>query len=457
MSIPNPLHASIPYQSDSSDLFALIADQEWAIYLDSGSNQGRQGRFDIFASEPYQTLVSSKGETVHTARSGSKTYNDNPFSILNKVLPRVKGKPVLAPFNGGAMGYFSYDLGRYLEKIPTRAEIEDDIPDMAIGIYDWAVVVDHHAQKSWITSAGLDPATHDHWRELVTIFRGMKPPPSALPFEAKGALASNLTPRQYAKAFDAIQRYIHEGDCYQVNLAQRFSIQALGSPWQAYRQLRQISNAPFGAYLNFPEWQVLCNSPERFLKVCDGAVESKPIKGTLPRLDDPDCDAAQRERLRQSSKDRAENLMIVDLIRNDLSKSCSHGSVKVPKLFDVESFASVHHLVSTVQGRLRSDRTTVDLLQDCFPGGSITGAPKLRAMEIIETLEPHRRGAYCGAIGYLGYDGSMDTNISIRTMTHHQGQLRFWAGGGIVADSKVESEYQETLDKVAAMMELLNR
>ena len=231
----------------------------------------------------------------------------------------------------------------------------------------------------------------------------------------------------------------------------------MGDPWLAYKRLREINSAPFSAYLNYPDVQVLSSSPERFLKVNDAKVETKPIKGTRPRVKDLEQDEKQKEALRQSKKDRAENVMIVDLLRNDLSKNCRSGSVKVPVLFDIESFATVHHLVSTVTGVLNQGQHALDLLKNCFPGGSITGAPKIRSMEIIEELEPNRRGLYCGAIGYIGFDGNMDTNIVIRTLIHSENVIRFWAGGGIVYDSVMEEEYQESLDKAAALLDLLEQ
>ncbi len=276
-------------------------------------------------------------------------------------------------------------------------------------------------------------------------------------FRITAPLASNLPRDAYAAAFRRVHDYIRAGDCYQVNLAQCFAAPAAGDPWLAYQALRIINPAPYSAFLNTPHGTVMSASPERFLKLERGHVESKPIKGTRPRAGHPRLDADLAEALRASEKDRAENVMIVDLLRNDLSKNCELGSVRVPKLFEIESFATVHHLVSTVAGRLRQGRDALDLLRGCFPGGSITGAPKLRAMQIIEELEPCRRGVYCGAIGYIGCDGNMDLNIAIRTLVYSGGAIRFWAGGGIVADSRLEDEYQETFDKAAAMLRLLQQ
>jgi para-aminobenzoate synthetase component 1 len=305
---------------------------------------------------------------------------------------------------------------------------------------------------------GRSPNLDSRWPFLVEAFSRIQTIGWQLAdFAVLGEVRSNMDRSRYGRAFDRIRTYIREGDCYQVNLAQRFAAYCSGNPWSAYQALRTFNPAPFSAFLNTPQVQVLSSSPERFLKVQDRLVETKPIKGTRPRHPDPARDAASAEELRNSLKDRAENLMIVDLLRNDIGKNCAPGSVHVPGLFEVESYATVHHLVSTVHGRLAEDRDALDLLRGCFPGGSITGAPKIRSMEIIEELEPHRRGIYCGAIGYVGFDGNMDTNIAIRTLVHSGNTIRFWAGGGIVADSDPELEYQECYHKAAALLHLLDR
>jgi para-aminobenzoate synthetase component 1 len=328
---------------------------------------------------------------------------------------------------------------------------------MAVGIYDWAVIVDHAEQRTWLAAHGRDPDTDLKWAHLVRLFGDPPVERKRASFRVTSRVTSNLSRDAYARCFDRIKRYIADGDCYQVNLAQRFAAQASGDAWLAYQALRIINPAPFAAYLSTPYAQVLSASPERFLKVEDGRVETKPIKGTRPRAGHPRLDAELSRALRESVKDRAENVMIVDLLRNDLSKSCKLGSVRVPRLFDVESYATVHHLVSTVTGDLDHGHDALDLLRGAFPGGSITGAPKHRAMQIIEELEPHRRGIYCGSIGYVGYDGNMDVNIAIRTLIYSRGEIRFWAGGGIVADSTVDEEYQETFDKAAAMLKVLQQ
>jgi para-aminobenzoate synthetase component 1 len=451
-----PLLTELPYQADSARLFEAIADLPWAVFLDSGRHHAGQSRYDILSAQPYVRLV-TRGPLTEIYGDTIELSREDPFSLLKRALavdPACGGE---LPFCGGAIGYFGYDLARRLERLPAVAEDAEKIPEMAAGLYDWAVVVDHRERRAWLAGQGRDPETDIKWGSLVERFSAPAPERTRAPFRILSPVESNLTHDAYARAFRRIRGYIHDGDCYQVNLAQRFSATASGDPWLAYQRLRIINPAPFSAYFNTPYAQILSASPERFLRVEGGRVETRPIKGTRPRAGHARLDAGLIEELRASEKDRAENLMIVDLLRNDLSKNCALGTVKVPKLFDVESFATVHHLVSTVTGELRADRDALDLLRGCFPGGSITGAPKLRAMQIIEELEPHRRGVYCGAIGYIGFDGNMDVNIAIRTLVHSQGAIRFWAGGGIVADSKLEEEYQETFDKAAAMLKLLQQ
>ncbi|QIK39151.1 aminodeoxychorismate synthase component I [Caldichromatium japonicum] len=442
----------------------LIASP-WAVWLDSGHPMSPQGRFDILSADPAITLV-TRGETTEW-RSASGIYlsSDEPLRLLAEALgPRRSGIRGL-PFIGGAIGYFSYDLGRQLMGLPRRSPTADALPEMAIGIYDWALILDHKRQRAalvgrdearlrdwgarWraeLGSAGVSSANHSPSRTPV----------AAEPPVPPAGIAPNLTRAAYLAAVGRIRDYLATGDCYQVNLAVRFSAPRKDDPWLSYQRLRALNPAPFAAYLQTPEVQILCSSPERFLRVgADGIVETKPIKGTRPRALDPREDAYLAESLRLSPKDRAENLMIVDLLRNDLGKVCALGSVQVPGLFAIERFARVQHLVSTVTGRLAEGQTAIDLLRAAFPGGSITGAPKRRAMEIIDELEPHPRGVYCGAIGYLGFDGAMDTNIAIRTLVYTPDRIHLWAGGGIVFDSDPEAEYGELLHKAAPLFDLL--
>lgn len=445
---------SLPYFEDSALLFQACANRPWAIFLDSAFPGSQQGRFDIMTYDPVCTLETRGTLTRVCDLRGEAFSEQDPFVLLKQQLgtklPSIDG----LPFNGGALGYFAYDLARRIERLPVQAKDAEQLPDMAVGIYRWAVVVDHQKRQTWLlgydlTSAQIDMLT-EQFSELprqqtVNDFQVLAPP------------QSNLDRAAYGRAFAKIKHYLKEGDCYQVNLTQRFESPCQGNPWSAYQVLRKINAAPFSAYLNLPDGQILSSSPERFLKVTDGQVETKPIKGTRPRKALASEDQRQAIELAASLKDRAENVMIVDLLRNDISKSCKEGTVKVPDLFAVESYATVHHLVSTVTGELAAGQHALDLLRSCFPGGSITGAPKIRAMEIIEELEPHRRGVYCGAIGYIGFDGNMDTNIAIRTLVHNHGCIRFWVGGGIVNDSDEAAEYQECFDKAAALLQLLEQ
>ncbi|MFA9461183.1 aminodeoxychorismate synthase component I [Thiohalorhabdus methylotrophus] len=449
----------IPYFPDSADRFSLIADHPWAIFLDSGSPYGAHipnSRFDILSADPWATLTQKEGRITVRTREGTHIHREDPFTVLREYLRPEPVNRLDLPFTGGAMGYFSYDLARSLESLPSTAEDSDHLPEMAVGIYDWAVVVDHAVGKAWLVGYGRDPETARKWSDLVRLFKAPVPRSYGSGLELRSEISSNLDDEGYGRAFERVKEYIRAGDCYQVNLAQRFSAQTEGHPWSGYRALRASNPAPFGAYLNVPGAQILSNSPERFLQVAQGKVETRPIKGTRPRSESADRDRALARELVHSPKDRAENVMIVDLLRNDLGRVCTPGSVRVPELFGLESFPTVHHLVSTVTGTLPPERDSLDLLRACFPGGSITGAPKIRAMEIIEEVEPHRRGVYCGSIGYVSYDGTLDSNIAIRTLVHMDGVVRFWAGGGLVMDSQRSDEYTETFDKAAAMLELLN-
>ncbi|AFL74970.1 aminodeoxychorismate synthase component I [Thiocystis violascens] len=459
-----PLIQDLPYRPDSADLFDALTHRAWPVFLDSGRPFGALGRYDVLSADPGTVLVTRGLTTRIQSPQGIRVSLGDPFDLLGEALgptrPRLEG----LPFCGGAIGYFGYDLSRRFIDFSRRArDLEglapsgtEGLPDMAIGIYDWALVVDHAERRSRLFAP--DEARLKAYSDLLSPDRpkgtGMRPREC---YRILDRVRPNMSHGQYLEAIARIKRYLHEGDCYQVNFAQCFAAPAQGDPWDAYRQLRRINPAPFGAYLATPDGQVLCSSPERFLTVRAGGVETQPIKGTRPRGETPDADRRLTEELRLSPKDRAENVMIVDLLRNDLGKVCVPGSVQVPRLFEVERYARIQHLVSTVTGRLAENRTALDLLRACFPGGSITGAPKRRAMEIIEELEPQRRGVYCGALGYLGFDGAMETNIVIRTLIHANGIARLWAGGGIVADSDPESEYRETYHKAAPLLDLLEQ
>ncbi|HHP5492590.1 TPA: aminodeoxychorismate synthase component I [Aeromonas veronii] len=423
--------------------------------LESAGPLGADNGFDIITADPLATLK-TRGE-VTTLRVGANIskHHEDPLDLLAHTQQQLLGELDLCathlPFIGGALGLFGYDLGRRFERLPVQAAADIAVPDMAVGIYDWAllrnVATGDWQLVHWGDKAGL--TNRLAWLEQ----QQAKPAPT---FALQGSWQSNMSRAEYGEKFARIQEYLAAGDCYQINLTQRFSAPYQGDEWQAYCLLATANKAPFSAFIRLPESALLSLSPERFLLLDGRHIETKPIKGTRPRHPDPATDRQVARELAQADKDRSENLMIVDLLRNDIGRVSRPGSVSVPHLFAVESFPAVHHLVSTIHGELDARWQGVDLLRACFPGGSITGAPKIRAMEIIEELEPQRRNAYCGSIGYLSQHGRMDTSICIRTLIAEAGRLHCWAGGGIIADSDADSEYQETYDKVARILPLLS-
>ena len=440
MNMRFPTVITLPWRTDAAEYwFSRLSHLPFAMLLHSGHADHPYSRFDILVADPLKTLTTD-----------DLSLTDDPLAQLqhdiNALGLSATPNPDL-PFQGGALGLFGYDLGRRFETLPEHAQADISLPDMAVGLYDWALIVDHlkktvsllshrdvQARLDWLEAQQAAPA------ETFTLTSGWR---------------SNMSAAEYAEKFARVQAYLQSGDCYQVNLAQRFQATYRGDEWQAFTRLNASNKAPFSAFVRLEQGAILSLSPERFIHLAEGTIQTRPIKGTLPRLADPDADRKQAEKLAASPKDRAENLMIVDLMRNDIGRVAVPGSVRVPELFVVEPFPAVHHLVSTITARLPDSRTACDLLRAAFPGGSITGAPKVRAMEIIDELEPHRRNAWCGSIGYISLCGTLDTSITIRTLTACNGNLYCSAGGGIVADSEVDAEYQETFDKVNRILKLL--
>ena len=445
----------LPYQRDSCELFERVRDLPGAALLDSSFPHSTAGRYDILTALPIDRLPSLP-EDANEAQSRQffqdiAHYHREHYAGIQPVSQDI-------PFCGGILGYIGYDCGNRLNRIDTalhRPSEQDSLPTVQLQAYNWCVVQDHLLRRATLVSQpDVSSAIHS---DLLARFR-QQSPENSREFRLDGKFTSNLTGADYKKAFESIQAYIQAGDCYQVNLAQRFSATFSGDPWQAYRALRPIAAAPFSAYLALGDDNaVISLSPERFLSLHGHHVETSPIKGTRPRHSDATADRQAVRELRASEKDRAENLMIVDLLRNDLGRSCVPGSIHVDRLFEVQSLATVHHLVSTISGELNADRSAAQLLRDSFPGGSITGAPKRRAMEIIAELEPDPRQVYCGSLLYISADGRMDSNIAIRTLLCNAGKVHCWAGGGIVADSQWEQEYQETLDKVGKFLVALEQ
>lgn len=434
----------LPYRPDSCGWFERLRDLPAPLFLDSCYPHSRHGRFDILMADP--------AEDLSFTCSNSTSYDDilKYFNGLEVALESASQADTL-PFCGGLAGYLDYEFGLPLQYLPAREGARAHVYR-----YHWALVQDHRLERCYLVCQRSVGA--ERRRELLERLREpYTEAASGDAFAMSSRFDSNLDLEGYEDAFRRVQHYIHSGDCYQVNLARRFGGRGQGDPWTAYQQLRPLAAAPFSAYMDTGDAQLLCMSPERFLRVAGRHVETRPIKGTRPRSSDPRTDALSAEELSHSIKDRAENLMIVDLLRNDIGRVCRPGSIQVDGLFELESYPSVHHLVSTISGELADTRTPLDLLRNCFPGGSITGAPKRRSMEIIAELEPHARRAYCGSVFYLSDCGRMDSNIAIRSLLREGEDIFCWGGGGLVADSQWEKEYQETWDKVGRFIEALDQ
>jgi para-aminobenzoate synthetase component 1 len=489
-----PLVEELVPLPDPARCCELLSGFPYRLFLDSAARGARVGRYSFVTADPV-AVVWSKGDRTeciefhglnHSTRRA--VAGDALDAVRRLVAPHAADPvPGLPPFQGGAAGYLAYDWGRVLERLPAPRHEDLALPDVVFGVYDWVLAWDHDQSRAWLISTGLPEASPGargrraaaraaEVRERLHAARSggpgaiavagmtlpMRPPPApTFPVEdgwwdASLALSSSFTHSDYLAAVARVREYIFAGDIFQANLSQRFEAPLDEPTWTLYRRLRTRNAAPFAAYLDFPDGVVLSASPERFLRVdAGGHVETRPIKGTRPRGVGPEHDSALGVALAVSPKDQAENLMIVDLMRNDLSRVCAPGTVRVAELFGLEHYATVHHLVSTVVGDLTPGTDGLDLLRASFPGGSITGAPKVRAMEIITELEPSERGVYCGAIGYWSVTGTLDSSISIRTMVAVAGRVYFSAGGGIVADSDPEQEYRETLDKARGMIDAL--
>ncbi|MGV0005137.1 MAG: aminodeoxychorismate synthase component I [Candidatus Porifericomitaceae bacterium WSBS_2022_MAG_OTU9] len=442
----------LPYIQDSACWFNYVADMEFSIFFDSGLVRGGGGRYDIILANPKKRFLADVG-TARSIESIALMGDSDPFALLQKHMDSSSGRQEDLPFCGGAAGLLSYDLGHLVESVATKLLPDLLLPDMAVGIYDAALLVDHDQRRCCLVGDASIKEQRWQWFKNLYCRKPVILPPPAVPI-VTGPLRTTMQREDYAASFAKAQEHILAGDCYQINLTQRFTLDYQGDSWELYRYLRTINAAPMSAFMRLPGQTVLSCSPERFIKSVAGSVESTPIKGTRPRAAPGYEDLAQAGDLVSSEKDRAENLMIVDLLRNDLARSCIPGSISVPRLFQLESYATVHHLVSSIKGRLRHDKNSFDLLRGSFPGGSITGAPKKRAMELIEQLEYNRRHIYCGSIFYMDNSGDMDSNIAIRTMVHEAGRLHYWAGGGIVRDSVEEKEYQEMFDKAVVFTRL---
>lgn len=449
--------------AELTNIKAQIAALDWAVLLESASTDHVDSRWSIISAEPVANMVTYQG--VSTITQGDKTISDSsdPLALQQNLRQKIFHNNTIEtdiPFTGGVLGYYSYGLGNYFEEIRNANKpVALRLPEMAVGFYDWALLIDNKNEQNYLVVHKIKQcrtSIQSLWQQRFDWLKEQNLKTNNENFKLLSSWQANMSKSQYADKFAQIQEYILAGDCYQVNLAQRFKASYQGDEYQAYQALLAENRPPFAAFIRLPAQAIISLSPERFIKLHDNIVETKPIKGTTPRFNDYLTDQMSKQTLLDSEKDRSENLMIVDLLRNDIGRVCTAGSVSVPKLFEIESFPAVHHLVSTVVGQLDSIHSSEDLLRACFPGGSITGAPKIRAMEIIAELEPHNRQMYCGSIGYINGNGQTDTNIAIRTLLCHQGNIYCWAGGGLVADSNIDAEYQECFDKVSKILPCLD-
>lgn len=440
-------------QLDAFDIYSIFKDEKNTIILDSGRDFEDMGRYSFIGVNPFLTFK-GKGNKIDI---NNKKFEGNIFDELRKILNSYRiSNPTEIPFIGGGIGYLSYDLGREIEEVPNTAIEDIDIPYIYYNFYDNLIIYDNLERKCYITALGILKEKNQSIDEIIKrILNGKKVEYKNVGPIRPELFKSNFENEEYLRSVNKVREYIKEGHIYIMNLTQRFTCECGRNPYEVYRDLRYINPAPFAAYMNLEGFSILSSSPERFLRRKNQKVETRPIKGTRPRGKTEEEDKENIEELMNSEKDKSELLMIVDLERNDLSRVCKPFTVKVPELFALESYATVHHLVSTVEGELKEENDTVELIKVCFPGGSITGAPKIRSMEIIEELEGIRRNIYTGSIGYIGFDGSMDLNIVIRTIHMENGKAYFGVGGGITWESECNFEYEETLHKAAALMRAL--
>jgi para-aminobenzoate synthetase component 1 len=465
-----PLVERLDPSLNAVDAFRRLSNLPHVVFFDSAMRHPQLGRYSFVAADPVEWLT--------VPADGTPAFQQLADRVA--ALPQTP-RADLPPFQGGWAGLFGYELAGSLERVP-RARIDEfQIPALAVGLYDVVVAFDHVEGAAWLISQGIPEVdevarreraanrlaqfrtrllTREYLHSDVTrsSYSRLTAEQLAPQFLIEGhlGLTSNFSADEYRRAVKQVIDYIHAGDVFQVNLSQRLLHAAVDSSIELYCRLRDRNPAPFAGYLDGGEWQISSASPERFIRVEDGQVQTRPIKGTRGRSPYPVADMFTGDVLRASKKDRAENVMIVDLLRNDLSRTCRPESVRVSQLCGLETYEYVQHLVSVVEGSLRTEFTPLDVLRTSFPGGSVTGAPKIRAMEIIAELEPTVRGPYCGSLGYIGVGGQMDTSILIRTITAARGWWQLPVGGGIVAQSGPQSEYEETWQKAEGMLKALS-
>ena len=450
----------------AGECFERLSHDPGVFFLDSGAGFGRLGRFSFLGAAPFLTLTARSGIVYLTRNGRERTRRGDPLGALRTVLTEfaTEREELPVPFATGGVGFLSYDLKNCIERLPSGARRDIDVPELHFAFYAAVLAFDHEEDRVYLTSAGQGMSRRTRKRRgldassrLLALLNG---PPVSTPMTEDGSgfhgtIESNFTRRDYVRTLARTKEYIAAGDIFQANISQRFHARWKGTDVELYRALREVNPAPFAACLGFPDGTVLSSSPERFLKLSGRHVETRPIKGTRRRTGEREPDRRAAAELLASEKDNAELAMIVDLERNDLGRVCEYGSVRVREPRVLETYPTVFHLVATVDGELHPGHDLVDLVRATFPGGSITGAPKIRAMQIIDELEPTARNLYTGSIGYVDFGGDADFNIAIRTMVKTGEDVYFQAGGGIVADSDPEAEYEETVDKARALMQAL--
>ena len=460
------LVAALPDGPPAYLVCGALQGQPHPFLLDSAMVMDRYGRYSYAGCDPFLVITSKGSQITITDRTDTTIKQGDPFTALQQMIEHYALPPTEAPtpFWGGAVGYFGYDLCHFIENLPCTTVDDIGMPDLYMALHDVIYAYDEATQVGYVLSTGLPaPAGSERRKhaqaraeQLLDWIQSADEAVSSSDVPAtSAALQSNFAREEYLAAISRTKEYIAAGDIFQANISQRFQAPLQISPWELYVRLRQVNPASFAAYLDYGSGQVVSASPEKFLEVSDGWVQTRPIKGTRPRGDTPEEDRRLAQELLASEKDNAELMMILDLERNDLGRVCRFGTVRVPELVVLESYPTVHHLVATVTGQLAEGCDNIDLMRAVFPGGSITGVPKVRSMEIIDELEPTQRGVYTGDIGYLGFGGQMQLSIVIRTIIATGGNAYYQVGGGIVADSQPAAEYQETLDKGKALAEAL--
>jgi len=453
----------IEFKSDltSLELFeAIKKNGNYPFFLDSGMDSEKLGRYSFIGVDPF-LMIKSEGNKVTLEEDGNiKIIDGNPLDILQEKLDLYKIQREEIPFVSGGVGYFSYELAHLMEKLPNTVKKDVDIPEMVMGFYDGIVIIDHKEHKKYIGVIGFKENIEEIRKKIENSINEYENKSKTEEIKKQipknRDINSNMTEDYYLSSIKKLKDYIYSGDIYQVNFTQRFECDFEGDSNELYKNLKSINPAPFAAYLEFGEGTIVSSSPERYIKLTDGTIETRPMKGTRPRGKTKVEDEKLKEELVNSEKDRAELLMIVDLMRNDISRVAKTGSVNVTELFHLEEYATVLQMVATIQGKLKEELSAVDIIKATFPGGSITGAPKIRAMEIIDELETTTRNIYTGSIGYIGFDGDMDLNIAIRTIVLKDKKAYFQVGGGIVWDSDPHEEYEESLVKGRALVKALN-